>query len=187
MYSPKRIKHREYVDLFRREFDGSYTYLGPLTAFSAGKEALKKERRKLWALAAVIAAAIIITGLIPSRMMFNSFYTVIPYIFEIASCGFIVNALITLGKKEYPLHEYTYTRSAMVIPAWSLAAAAGAAAGCAGFVVFLILNGAGESILLIVIYFVLRVVSAAAALIMRRRVLNMDWESAGNAGYTSSR
>ena len=182
----KRRGRRDHLNDFYRDVSGNYVYTGVCYEHTGGVCANTALLRRLWLMAAVMAAAVVTGGCISAPGVGRCFYVLLPYAAQIGVTGSIVWAMTRWQAREYPMRAYVYKATVKALPGRCMAEAVLAGAGAAAEVVYLLLSGAGGHGLMAALYLLLKAVSVAAALSARRLVLQSRWEpEEGNSEITT--
>lgn len=174
---PKRGKN-SYLNDFHVNLAGEYIYEGEVYACAGGEAEVKALRLRLWAYAAVIAAASVISGCISAPGMQNCFYVMLPYIGEFCAAASVVWALVRMGTDWKSIRAYVYERTVPALPRRAMAAACFAAAGFAAETVFLVLSGSGGQVGAAALFLLLRAAAFASGMLMRRQFRGANWGKA---------
>lgn len=182
MAKERRFEKRGYLRYIHRDASGAYVYTGGYYVLQGGT--YRAFLGRLFLFAVPIAACVAAAGSVPNPAMgwlgpnakeFNAFYTIIPYILEVAFTGSILWAAMKILTNERPLREYVYHGS---VPRFSLRCiltAAAAGLTMAGETVFLILHGPMGQTWSAVLAYVLHAAVLALALLLRRYVGGTVW------------
>lgn len=172
---PKRGKN-SYLNDFHVNLAGEYIYDGEVYACAGGDAEVKALRIRLWAYAAVIAAASVISGCISAPGMQNCFYVILPYIGELCAALSVVWALARMGTDWNSIRAYVYERTVPALPRRALLASGLAAAGFIAETVFLILSGSGGQGGFAALFLLLRAAVFGSGMLIRRHFHGVNWD-----------
>ena len=162
----------DYINEYKRTADGQYVYTGNLYILHDAPN-VRKRMGLLWALAFV---TVIGSGFINAGGMQNSFYVIIPYIFE-AVCIFAMSwHVIRLICTKDDFKEYYYNKIVNGLPASSFILFVSAAIGFIASVVFDITHRFDGKMLLCILYLVSKLVSFALGVLIYRFYKTVEWE-----------
>ena len=166
-----RQRHKAHLDQHVRDVNGEYRYIGDWYALQGGKSRLYPF------LAAVSAAGVfmIASGYITAAGLKNTWYVIIPYVFEVsllfALCWQAVRLACGRGRLKAFSFENVDPRIKPLCGALALAALLSAL--CSG--VFLLKNGPDGTAAACAGYFILKALIAAASLWARRAYGGLVW------------
>ena len=178
----KRRGRRDHLNDFYRDVSGNYVYTGVCYEHTGGVRANTALLRRLWLMAAVMAAAVVTGGCISAPGVGRCFYVLLPYAAEVGLTGSVVWAMTRWQAREYPMREYVYRATVRALPGRCLAEAVLAGAGIIAETMYLILSGSGGRGAMAAVYLLLKAVSLAAALFARHLVRRSVWEPVGKNG-----
>ncbi len=169
-------KRWEYLNDYKKDSGGRYVYTGGYYTFSGTGEERKKAYAVLTALLVMISAVVIGSGCINAAGMSNTFYVIIPYIFEVAALFALVWNSVKLLKSGKNIKEYNFSSAMKYISPASVMLAVFAAAGLICSAVFIILNGFDGGTFRCVLYLAAKAADVTLGLIFRKQFLNYKWE-----------
>ena len=191
----KRQGRRDHLNDFYRDVSGNYVYTGVCYEHTGGVCANTALLRRLWLMAAVMAAAVVTGGCISAPGVGRCFYVLLPYAAQIGVTGSIVWAVARWQTREYPLRAYVYRATVQALPGRCLAQAVLAGVGLAAETLYLLpvavvgtillLSGSGGHGAAAAVYLLLQACVLVLALLARRTVLNSDWQPEGCGGLTT--
>lgn len=168
----RESRHSKYLGEYKMAADGRYIYTGNLYLLRDAKN-VRKRIGLLWALA---VAAVIGSGFINAGGMNNSFYVIIPYIFEVI-CVFALSwHVIRLLWTKDDFKEYYYNKIVNGVPASSFILCISAATGFIASVVFDIIHRFDGKMLLCILYLVTKLVSLALGIVIYRFYKTVEWK-----------
>ena len=177
----KRQGRRDHLNDFYRDVSGNYVYTGVCYEHTGGVCANTALLRRLWLMAAVMAAAVLAGGCISAPGVGRCFYVLLPYAAQIGVTGSIVWAVARWQTREYPLRAYVYRATVQALPGRCLAQAVLAGVGLAAE----LLSGSGGHGAAAAVYLLLQACVLALALLARRAVLASDWQMEEHGGLTT--
>ena len=166
---------KDYLNEFRPDESGKYSYQGKFYGFAGDEAERKKAYTNLWLLFAAAAAAALISGSLSGGGITNTFYVIIPYIGEVSALFALVWNQSKLLKKGGEVREYVYNAAHPKIPTAAMLLAFFAIVGGLLSLVFSIASGFQDGVLNAVLYVVLKAVSAALALFYRKYFSRLEW------------
>ena len=126
MSKDKQRRHRRsYLEQFTPNEDGSYTYKGVCYRRHASYTPVI-----LWSALAFLATAA--SGLFPYEPMMNTIYVILPFLAEVAACGFLLWGVLRVGYHGEVLREYVYEKTAARVSPLSITTVVCALLGTAG-------------------------------------------------------
>ena len=175
----KKERREEMLRDITQDSGGKLIYTGDLwrIADSNGPGSALRQRMLLIAALAALALIVLGSGCIDAKNAMGAFYVVLPYIGEVSALfGLAWNAvkLIYTGDG---IRSYTLEHSKPRIPGACRILTVFAAAGCALSVLYLALNGIGESPADSISYSLLKFAAAVLAEWYRRLFLSTEWET----------
>jgi len=159
----KRRGRRAYLDDFRREFNGEYTYVGKLHAYEPGQMDRKRALTVLWGLTVLLSAAAVSAGCVDAAGLTNCWYVILPWTGSVVSAASVVWLMCRLSAGGDPLRDYVYTATVERFAVRGWLTAGFAACAILGELVFLLLHGAGERRGATAAFLVLMAAAAVAA------------------------
>lgn len=181
----KRRGRRDHLNDFYRDVSGNYVYTGVCYEHTDGVCANTALLRRLWLMAAVMAAAVLAGGCISAPGVGRCFYVLLPYAAQIGVTGSVVWAVARWQVREYPLREYIYRATVQALPGRCLAQAVLAGVGLAAETLYLLLSGSDGRGAAAAIYLLLQACVLVLALLTRRAVLVSDWQMEKHGGLTA--
>lgn len=139
--SEKRDFRKAYLNDFKKNPDGTYTYQGNYRIYQGQADRLPLLKLRLCALCAGMTAALLIPGFLSVPGLSGVFYVLIPYV---AALALSVSAAWALGRfcaARQPLREYIYLETLPKVPGRAAAAATAAALTIVGETFFLCQSG----------------------------------------------
>ena len=172
----KRKKRRAYLDAFQKDEKGKYEYRGDIYIWQNDGEELRRELLELWAVCAGMMAVLIAAGCVNAPGSINCAYVLIPY-----TISFLVGISVCWGMYRltaggHPLRAYVYQASIEQIPGRAVCTALGAGASIAGELIYVFRNGTEEKKAGFICFLLLEGAALAAALIIRQRICQMKWK-----------
>lgn len=172
----KRRKRRAYLDDFQEIASGEYIYRGPLYYYKEGGLSRAKALAILWGLTAVMAAAVLVGGLVPAAGMQNTVYVLLPYAGGLLSVVSVVWAMCRLTAGGDPLREYVFRATAAQFKVRSILVVLFAACTLLGSLICLLRHGAGSSPAGTAVFWAGQILLCAAALAWKSVSLSLKWE-----------
>lgn len=172
----KKKGRRAYLEQFRKNESGEYTYQGKLYIWKEEKHSRKSSVTWLCLKWAVLMAAAVANGCIPAPGMGNTFYVLIPYAGQVVAEASLGTALFSMIAAGNPLREYQYEAALKKVPLRAELTAAFSGVSILAEIIFLIREGAGEAAAMAVLFLVLGAVAAGSALLLLRQFQKLKWE-----------
>lgn len=174
----KKRKRRAYLDSFQMGDDGKYAYKGAQYAFVQKEKGLRRVLAELWAMGALLAAAVVAAGCVTAPGMDECFYLILPYTAEFVAAVSVCWGLARLTAGRDPLREYIYKATVEQIPLRAGFAAICAAAVLLAESIYLILNGTDGKTAGCIVFVALQGAALGLALLLRRRIRAEEWRKA---------
>ncbi len=172
----KKQKKRAYLDDYKRNCDGTFSYTGSFMICAGDEKEYKKIKTSLLCISAFILALQILCGIIPAEGMLGCPYVILPYAFSFIVLVRILWAAGKLYMSEYPVKEYVFSATVVKVQNYSLVLTAFVATATAGNMVFTAINGWGRSISASICFIVLEFISMTCAVVLRRISTSVKWE-----------
>lgn len=175
MTEKKKKGRRAYLDAFRKNEKGDYTYQGDLYTWQGSREEIHRGRMLLGVLGAVMFAASAGAGCVPAPGAVNCAYVLIPYVVSFV-CS--INLCWKAGRflaAGNPLRAYVYEATVGQIPGRAALTAAGAGGTAAGEIIFVCRNGFEGKGAGFVLFLLLEGVVLAAAIAVFRHMRRIEW------------
>ena len=172
----KKRSRRDHLNDFHLNIAGEYVYDGALYACQSSEKELRSIRRTVWAMAAVLVAAVLAGGCIPAPGMQNCFYVLLPYLGEFLSAASVVWALVKLGTDWGTVREYNYRKSVAVLPARTVVTAVFSLLGIACEFVFFFANDHTGQTFFALLYVLLKLTALLSALVLRAEIMRAEWD-----------
>lgn len=170
MSKDKQRRHRRsYLEQFTPNEDGSYTYKGVCYRRYGSYKAVI-----LFSVLAFLAS--VASGLFPYEPMMNTIYVILPFLAEVAACGFLLWGVLRVGYHGEVLREYVYEKTAARVNPLSITTVVFALAGAVGNCVYLILDQFRTDTLQTVIFFLCKILCCVFVLQARSRAGQVRWE-----------
>ena len=171
----KRKGRYSYLNDFKLNEQNEYEYQGAVYALQLDEKEKSELFRKTLLMLSAVALLIILCGIIPFEGMMNSFYIIIPYVFEIGFGAFLINAVYTIYKNE-ELREYVYKKSAGRIGVYGPGLLGNSIIRLVGSLVFLLLKGSTRP-LYGILYFLITVVLIFLEIRSVQKVMNLKYRT----------
>lgn len=170
----KRTKgRRAYLDDFEADKDGNYVYKGKVIVWPARQETRKPLLLRSWLLAAVIAAAVLVSGCVSGTGMETRAYVLLPYVVEVILMAYMCASLGRLTAAGAKLRAYVYDQTIGRLPYLTLFLAALAAACLVMQIVNMLSAGFSGSYAMGILLAVLQTAASLCSLLLRR-ILNQS-------------
>lgn len=168
-------KRKEYLNDFKLNESGKYSYQGNFYCFAGDEAQRKKAYGAQWLFFAALAAASVASGCLSGGGITNTFYVIIPYIGEMSALFALAWNLVKLLTKGGEIREYVYQSAHPKIPVAAMLMAFFAIIGGVLSLVFSVTSGFKDGVLNAVLYVALKSVSAAVALVFRNYFNRLEW------------
>ena len=175
----KKERREERLRDIKQDESGNMTYTGELwrIADSAGPGSALRQRMLLIAGLAAITLIVLGSGCIDAKNAMGAFYVVLPYIGEVSALFGLVWSAIKLVWTGDSIRTYVLEHARSRIPVACRILTIFAAAGCTLSMIYLILNGVGETPSDSLAYILLKFAAAVLAEWYRRLFLSTEWET----------
>jgi hypothetical protein len=174
MAEKKRKGRRAYLDDFQKTASGEYIYTGATHAYATEGMSRSKALAVLWALTAVMAGAVLASGLVPVAGM-SAAYVVVPYVGSLASALSLLWLLCRLSAGGDPLRDYVYTATVKRSALRSALTIAFAACSLLGDGIYLILHGFGSKVAGTAVFLVCQTLLCVCGIIWKKFFNGLKW------------
>ena len=167
-----KLKHKEYLNDFKRQENGQYVYEGAFYAWNGDR---KKSLLRLWLIGLGMMASAVAGGCIPAAGMDNTFYVIIPFMLEVIFAASVLWALVRLTAAGDPMRGYLYEGTVEKLKPRSWFVLVTAALGVIAVTVFLCLHGFGGKIFWTIIYYLLKGTNIVLAVYLQKSVDSLSF------------
>lgn len=177
----KRKSRWDYLNDFSADAEGRYSYRGNIRRYE-GPVPYEKERARLTALTAVMAAVTAAAGFLPAPSMvgFGNFYVVPLFILELIGVMLTAWAAVKMIAGGSELRSYVYDKSVKKIPHRADFTSIAAALCIPANIVYLCINGTEGKLLFTVLLMAAHAVIALSAQLLKRTVAAEAWNEMQN-------
>ena len=172
----KKHSRREHLNDFHLNVAGEYVYDGALYACQSSEEKQRRIKRAVWAMAAVLIAAVAAGGCIPAPGMQNCFYVLLPYLGEFLGAASVVWALVKLGTDWDAVREYNYKKSVAVLPVRTVVTAVFSALGIVCELIFFFTDDRAGQTFFALLYILLKLTALLSVLVLRAEIMQAEWD-----------
>ncbi len=172
-------RRRAYLDDFKKNENGQYTYEGTLYRLAGDEKTRKKRICNMLLACGVLLCSVILNGFLPVPGLQNSAFVLLPYAVELiasVSCCVGMARMLAAGRREWRLREYIYESTVQKLPGRSVFAAFCAGAAAIGECLYLFLNRTDIVSWFVFLFFILEAVSIGSALQLGRELKTQKWE-----------
>ena len=159
----KKSYRKEYLNDFRPDESGKYSYQGKMKTFSGAEKAARNLAGRAGASAVFFILA---AGVVTGRDIGGTAYVLIPYLAALGAAGFALYSILSLGRKT-EVREYVAKRAVPRIAGGASTALFAAALSAAGGLITII-TAPGTELILKVCFTLLMAGTAACAYFMRK-------------------
>ena len=164
----KKNRRKAYLEQFRKNADGSYTYEGKQYRLKEQAKSLLQIKLRLWAFCAGALVSLFVPGCLMVPGLSRCAYILIPYAVGLAAGVAAGWSLFRFCTEGYPLREYVYLETISKTPGRALLCALGSLLATVGEAVFLIRSGPAGHAAEAAAFLALGTAAALLALALRR-------------------
>ena len=167
----RKQRHKAYLDQHVKDENGGYRYVGEWYRLQGGQTRLYP----FLGLVLLAGAAIVASGCITAAGLKNTWYVILPYIFEVSLLFAMAWQAVRLASGRGSLKAFVFEEvSPRVRPlCGGLILAEALSVLCSA--VFLLTNGPDGTLIDCAAWFLLKALAAAAALLARKRYAALTW------------
>lgn len=164
----KKSYRKEYLNDFRPDESGKYSYQGEMKTFSGEEQAARKRTRTAGVSAVLFILA---AGFVTGRDLGNKIYVMLPYLVTLGAAGFAAYSAFSLGNKA-EVRSYVAKRAVPRISGGASIAFAAAVLAAAGALITII-AAPGTELIYKICFAALMAGTAADAYFMRKAAKNI--------------
>lgn len=177
----KKYKGRKaYLNDFKRNEKGEYSYEGTLYEWKGVPEAYKRTLLELWFFGILELLCAAAAGFFDAPGAMNCFYVILPYIIGLVAAFSVLWGIIRLTEGKNPMRSYIYEASVGKLPARTLLVMIFSGIAVAGELLYVILHGSGGKFPVILAFLLLEALTLLLALKIYKIVSKMSWEKKEN-------
>ena len=166
---------RAYLNDFKKDASGKYSYTGKVYHFQENGKSRKRVYGETVLWCVVLAGATLVNGCIPAPGMTSCFYLLLPYmiqfLFAVSVC-YVTGRMIAGGD---PIREYQYEGSVLKLPFRTGGTMVFAGILLAAEVVYLLTVGTEGAFGTAVCFLILEALTMAASWMLRREIKSQKW------------
>lgn len=173
----KQYKGRKaYLNDFKKNEKGGYTYEGTVYEWKKEPEAYKRTLLTLWILGILLVLCAVGAGFFDAPGAVNRFYVILPYITSFVAAMSVLWGMIRLTEGKLPLRSYIYQASIEKLPVRTRITMIFSGISLAGELFYVIRYGTEEKLFSILCFLGLEAVTLLLALTILKIVQKMPWE-----------
>lgn len=171
----KKKGRRAYLDDFQKNVNGEYIYTGKLHRYSTQGIGRVRALLTLWVLSLIMLAGVIVGGCVSVSGMSDGVYVILPYLLALFAVVWVVWALGRATGGKDPMRDYDYQGSVKQFGVRCVLAIVCIAAALVGEIVYLFLNGAGDTVSGSAIFIIGQVAALASAVAWKKFSARLTW------------
>jgi len=171
----KRSFRKEYLNDFKKDSSGKYSYTGAVLEYDTERGSWKKDILIMWICCVIPAALLIAIGCMPRGGLTGNFLIILPYALDLIALFIMVWKLVRLTYAGTSIRSYIHKSVVGYLPGFATAAMITAVFSFAGMIITLILRSFEGSTAAAAIYIAAQVTLACGALLIIRTVRAMPW------------
>lgn len=171
----KTLDRYSYLDDIHKTADGKYIYTGPCYGYDETKNKRSKVLLLLWLLSLPALVACVASGCFNVPFMRSTWYTVVPFGFELVSVVSIFWAVCRITSHGDILRQYIRKQTFSTLPLRCALCCIFSAVGLIGGSVFMIRHGTGGQTFRCAAYMALKAVVLTANIIIARFAQGIKW------------
>lgn len=171
----KRPGRREYLNSFKMDDSGLYSYQGTYMEYGAEEADWKKTLIRVWLCCVIPLMLLLVVGFVPDSGLAGNLLILLPYGLEVVALFALIWKVFRITYGGRRIRKYVYDKTIKVLPGYAAAVLITAIFGFAGIIVVLILGRYQGAIYALVIFILGQLLSGAGALWIQKAVREMFW------------
>lgn len=170
-----RKKQSQILNDFVKNKDGKYEYIGPMHRYSSS---IPRSRayRNLGLLTGLMLVFAIIAGSVRAAGATHAIYIVVPYIFVVLMCGFLIYHYFELILGKDPMRDYIFQSTVMRFPFYLWVIFIASIITLVGEMIYLFMHGVGEYLNGTIIFFGCMALTTVFAYLWIKYFKLLSWE-----------